>query len=349
MEIAARVQNRPGIEEIAERFAATPGSACVFTREQARDLGVSDVQLHRWCAAGRLRRLRRGIYAIPLDEPNSAGPHVAAIVARAAQLRGAAVVAHISAAALHGLRLPYASQVEESRLFVLRAPDVASMQTTAQLVVLPAQFEPEHVTQLHGINVTSLERTALDVMRNEPFERALVVADHALALGADLAVMYDIAQTMTGWPGTRVFRPALECANPLAESGLESTVRAVALASGLPAPELQRAVHGDSGALYRFDLCWPEQQLALEVDGRDKYVDREALVAEKRRTDDIEATGYRVERIMYDEVLADDRRIWHRVARKLGVALQPYDPEWHQSPRWDDKHSRRQRRRHHRP
>lgn len=343
--------HRPVRRRASEAFAAL--SRHGFSRAQALECGASDKQLARWLRDGELRKVRQGVYQLTSeaahqgDDANQqpVGQHridaIARVLARAGQLRVPAVIAHRSAGILHGLRLPYLTHFDDERLYVLRSPDDASVEKCAELVVLPAGCPPRDVVTLHGIPVTSLERTAVDLMRGETLERALVVADHAIALGADLGLMDDIRRTMSGWPGSRVLRPALIFADPLAESGLESMARGVALASGLPAPELQVAAVGATGANYRLDMFWAGPPLALEIDGQDKYAaGPQVLLAEKAREHDLRKAGIRVERMVYDDLHDPARAVWKLVAEALRVPLLPYDRDWMQTPRWERRRRR---------
>lgn len=318
--------------------AAARLDAPVFTTAQASARGVDVVTLGRLVGHGLLIRLRRGVY----ERASAASPaHSSAdvLAARLASLSQPAVVAHRSAATFHGLRVPFQSWQIDGRLYVLRDPDLAQVRHSPETVVLPSTFTADHlVPGVCGSLVTTIARTALDLGRGCPLERALVSIDHALALGATVAELEALRGFMLGWPGTRVLRPAVAYADARSESGLESIVRGRMLASGLPEPDLQTPVSGESGAQYRADMCWLEQRVILEVDGRGKFaLGQEAVIAEKVREDDLRAVGFTVVRIMYPQLADPKRRVLTRLARALDVPLQPYDPEWGQTRRWDAK------------
>ena len=81
------------------------------------------------------------------------------------------------------------------------------------------------------------------------------------------------------------------------------------LSSGLPRPELQVEIHGPAGFLGRVDAWYEDAALAIEFDGRVKYVDPrhasapgKVLWDEKRREDAMRAVGVRFVRIANEDL-----------------------------------------------
>ena len=110
-----------------------------------------------------------------------------------------------------------------------------------------------------------------------------------------------------GWPGVRQARRIWDIASARAESALESVVRLAVLDDGFPVPELQFPI----GPFF-VDLCWPERRFVVEADGEDKY-QADALRREKRREHYLHVRGWRVERVMWRDVLGD----WPRTSARL--------------------------------
>lgn len=320
----------------ATSLHALPGGT--FTRPQALAVGVSVRQLGTLVESGLVDRVAHGIYR----KVDGGDLDLAAWVrARTEAIRPRAVVAHESAAVLWQLRTPFQSDPAAPVLHILRDRLEIGPHTQTDLRILPALFEASHATQLAGVRVTTLARTALDTARGCSFERALVPIDHALMLGASRDELVGLAVYMNGWPGTRVFRPALLWGDARSESALESMARGRALACGLPPSTPQHALVGRSGALYRGDLVWPEPRVVLELDGREKYDGgRAALLDEKAREDDIRAADWRVVRMTYDEIFDTNRTRWLQLAECLGVPLAPYNAEFGMKPRWEQPRRR---------
>lgn len=181
----------------------------------------------------------------------------------------------------------------------------------------------EHETAIvAGLVVTTIERTAIDVSRGQPFEQALVVLDSAArtmvrrdlgsdrvlrrpgerdaAVAAALSGLADTAGRQAGNPGIAAVRRALRFADPCSESPYESLTRARFIAAGVPTAELAAPVLGASGRRYFADFLWRRYRVIGEADGWAKYGEglraRDALKAERDRQRDLEAAGWIVVR-----------------------------------------------------
>lgn len=277
----------------------------IFTTDEVRGLGVSPAAFRGLLEAGTCVRVAHGVYA--LADPASSDTLLTRVKARLAGRTKDVVVAHVTAAQLHNLRTPFMEQLNDDRIWILDAPELTNGIHRDGIALLPAQYAPDHITDIDGVRVTTLARTAMDLGRGCRLERALVPIDHALARGVPRGALVELAVYMKGWPGSRVFKDALELASPLAESGLESMSRAVVRQEGLPAPELQAELRGASGKRYRVDMVWRERRVILEIDGEVKYKSPEDVFNEKRREDDLRRADWDVIRWIYDDVFKGDR------------------------------------------
>ncbi|SHG08168.1 Protein of unknown function [Jatrophihabitans endophyticus] len=218
------------------------------------------------------------------------------------------VVAAASSAVLHGLpvlRLPTAPE--------LLAPARLGLGRRAAGHAYGAGLSDAEVTSWFGVPVTTVARTLVDLARHDA-RGGIMAADSALRERVATVAAIDRALAgALGWPGVRQARAVLGLADPLAESPLESVVRLALCRAGFPSPRLQYVIGG-----YRVDFCWPEQRLVLEADGRDKYT-ADALWREKRREHALRSRGWRVERILWEDVL----RHWPVTAARLRAALAP--------------------------
>jgi hypothetical protein len=111
-------------------------------------------------------------------------------------------------------------------------------------------------------------------------------------------------------PGVRRARAALALADGRSGSVGESLSRVQMFAWGVPLPELQRSIAGASGRRYLVDFAWDDGALIGEFDGQIKYSRGrirgeasadEVVWAEKRREDDLRATGRDIVRWTWDE------------------------------------------------
>jgi hypothetical protein len=290
--------------------------------------GFSDDELRRLVRTGRLTPVRRGVYVQGGVPGDAIMRHALQITAAMGELAGDAVVSHVSAAVLHGLRI---WAVPLDRVHVTR-PRPSGGRRSALVHVHTATVDPDEIVVIGGMAVTSLARTVADLARMLPFEQAVVVADAAMfhkrpdrATAAELLAVLDRAPRR---PGTRAARRVIAFANGLSESVGESRSRVAIAAAGLPPPVLQWEVRaaGTGAFIGRVDTGWPELRTVGEFDGLVKYGRTlrpgqdvaEVLVAEKLREDALRDEDLGVVRWIWADL--DDFR---PTARRLRSRFRP--------------------------
>ncbi|NUT03790.1 MAG: DUF559 domain-containing protein [Hamadaea sp.] len=110
-----------------------------------------------------------------------------------------------------------------------------------------------------------------------------------------------------GWPRVDTARRVLDMVDPLAESPMETRLRLLLLAAGLPRPTSQYKVmataqDGRRRFIARLDFAYPEFRLALEYDG-DHHRDRTTHRFDMERQNDLHVLGWTVLRFHADDVL----------------------------------------------
>jgi very-short-patch-repair endonuclease len=173
-----------------------------------------------------------------------------------------------------------------------------------------------HVFEQGGIRVTTLPRTAVDLARTLPFRESVIALD-AIRRTCSAEQLREALDECARWSDVGKARLAIEFADPRSESALESLSRAAFHEHGVPRPRVQAEVRGASGRRYRVDFLWDAWRLIGESDGAEKYVDREALLAEKRREDDLREAGYGFIRWSYAEIVGRTSETIDRVMRRL--------------------------------
>jgi very-short-patch-repair endonuclease len=282
--------------------------------------------------SGSLVRVLRGLYTAspPSGPPWAADEYL--LLARAAAVhasrRGACWFSHRTAAILWGCAV----------VATPAAVDVSSTTRRHGRTGTSERLVRDHwvggagaadVSDALALPVTSLERTVLDCATSLPGPHALVVADSGLRAGADPALLETMLASASGTRGVQGARVVLGRADARAESPGESLVRWWIAESGLPAPDLQVAVHTRLGWRW-VDLGWPDLHLALEFDGRVKYGPDGASAAravfeEKRRHDALQEEGWSVLRVTWqdlarpDELIARVARAVRRARRRVGA------------------------------
>lgn len=180
-----------------------------------------------------------------------------------------AVVVGKSAARLHGI--PVLGWNEPVTLALPGMSRPPRGQWPEGVDYLKAALFPEHVTEHHGVRVTRIIRTAVDLARYHGVIDGIVAFDHVLAMPGMTRARAERAIGQLGrMHGLKAARRALELADPRAESPIESWARAQILTAELPevtSVELQVAV---LGGRYRVDILVNGCQV-VETDGELKY------------------------------------------------------------------------------
>lgn len=186
---------------------------------------------------------------------------------------------------------------------------------------------PDPGRVVHGVRVTSVVRTVVDLARTRSFESGLAAADHALRHG--LVDPDGLRAEAAGVPARVRGRPqallVAELADARSMSPGESLSRARMFTLRLPRPALQVPVYDTDGLVGVADFGW--HGVVGEFDGRRKYavpdgadarVAERALWAEKLREDRLRRRC-RVARWVWRDAVED----W-RLARILGeVGIRP--------------------------
>lgn len=240
-------------------------------------------------------RLRKGVI---LDDPpaDARALHLARMRAAAPNMGPNSYFTLTSAAVAHGLPL-WGDDLERVRLVYTtgghgQVRSVTHAHKTP--LVTPA------TTHVDGLRMTTLGRTAGDLMRRVTFGPALSIADAALRLGASRTEL--MAEVRSG-RGCRIATEAIRRADARSESPYESLARALMLQNGIPLPELQVEFRDEQGNFVaRSDFAWRRKRLIGEFDGEVKVTELllpgesrdDVLRARARRDDRLRGLGQRV-------------------------------------------------------
>lgn len=190
--------------------------------------------------------------------------HAALVHATALCLTGEPVFCRTSAAAVWGLPLiePWPAAV--------RTLETSRRQRGSTLVRSHLGLDVEAV-QIHGIRVTPVPRTVIDLARTGSLVSAVAAADHALrhdmCTPSDLSA--EVAAIPRGGHGRAAAQLTVDLAEPESMSPGESLSRVQMFLLDLPRPRLQVAHHDDEGRIGIVDFDWPG--VVGEFDGKVKY------------------------------------------------------------------------------
>ena len=293
----------------------------LITSRQLSRAGLGPNDVRRLLAAGRLLRLRRGVYvdrdAWDCLEPYRQQPILKLRAARLSLTSNDYAFSHDSSAIVLGMGAPEPRQslVHVSRVKVHGDADRAGVKHHL------APYRPEDACTIDGLPVLGRARTALDMVREHGRAHGLAACDAAMRDGVTRAELVEVLATMTAWPHSRCMRWCIEHADGQAESYLESLVRDFVLELGIGRPDLQFGLTDGHTTAFA-DIC--VRRHFFEADGLLKYgpdnpsgLDPTAvLTAEKRRHDFL--TGFKLgsSRLTYADLFGGRRVALVRVARE---------------------------------
>jgi hypothetical protein len=297
----------------------------VFTGADARGAGYRDDEIRAFVSAGTWHRLRRGVYLETARFDRVRGEvrewHLTQCAAVLVSLRSGSVISHASAARVHRLLVP--PEAGEG----VRLTDELQWRTGRGYRVTRAGLPPEDLMKLSSFAVTAPARTLVDCAREWSLAQSVMSLDEALhGHRVTRAELQAAVLRARHWLGIGMAARAVGLADGRAESPLESRGRLALLDAGLPRPELQVELRGPRGFVARVDAWYDEAAVAIEFDGRIKYLDPvdgrdpgEVLWREKRREDAMRELGVRVVRLVHEDTQPSRRS---ELARRIGSLLE---------------------------
>jgi hypothetical protein len=284
--------------------AIANGRLGVFTAREALASGLEVDDIRAELRSRRWVRLRKGIYtSSTVFDAADRSRHLLDCVAVLLSLDPGPALSHASAARLHGLVVPSSAESD------VRLTDVDQWRSGRGYRVARARLSDDDVRPWLGFRTTSVPRTLVDCAREWSQLHSVIAMD--AALHGELLTRGELHAAILSArhrPGIAAAARAFGLSDGRAESPLETKGRLRLLASGLPLPELQVDLYDDSGFVGRMDAWYEDAALALEFDGRVKYLDpsgdrspAQVLWDEKRREDRIRATDVRMVRIVNED------------------------------------------------
>jgi very-short-patch-repair endonuclease len=285
---------------VARRAARQHG---VVSFADLRACGLSHNAIFVRIANGRLHPMHKGVYAVGHANPTRHGWFLAAVKACGP---GAALCLW-SAAALHNI-ITWEDRYPDVLVLGESAPQHERI-NGHRTNYLPA----EHVTMVRGIPVTTAARTLLDlaaVMPERQLRRAVRQAQFL-----KLTTVASLAAVLHG-PGPRRGRKKLARilgtdAAPT-QGVLEDAVLDLVLRGGFAHPVVNEPLFLDGRRIVP-DLCWPRQRLIIEADGP-HHDDPFERAADKERQRLLEAHGYRVIRVTWEQAVMRPAATLRRIA-----------------------------------
>ena len=247
----------------------------------------ADAIRHR-TATGRLTPVHRGVYRL-------GETHIRLTSLMAAVLASgpAAVLSHHAAAELHGLRPERGGPIDVT---------VARGHPESREGVRVHCVKDVESTRVHGVPVTTVERTVQDLAAVLPPRELQRVVDEA-QIQRKLHLTRAVGRAARR-RGARALRPATRQGPRLTRSEAERKALELIEAAGLPRPETNVRI-----GRYEVDLLWREERVVVEIDGFAFHGHRAAFEHDRGKDLRLAREGIRVLRITWRQLVDEPERI----------------------------------------
>ncbi|UTI65949.1 endonuclease domain-containing protein [Paraconexibacter antarcticus] len=262
----------------------------LLTHAQLIAHGLEQHHIQDRLATHRLTRVGAEVYALGHTVLRDEGHWLAAQWS----CGHADVLSHHTAGAFHGWRVPAAD-----RRIHLSTTDETT--TRGALVVHRVKSLPRADTFRRGpFRVTTIPRTLVDLADVLDWSAFRQLADDLPTL--DLVRIRDAQDRAPGRRGRGRVRRLIEADDAHTKSELERRFQRFLVARGLPRPtELNQVVAG-----HRADCIYRPERLVIELDGRAYHERRAQMRADRHRDGDYQLAGYRIFRLVWDDLHADE-------------------------------------------
>lgn len=288
------VETSPSGCALEQRMTALAASQHgVVTRTQLLRLGMSKAAIGRRVKSERLRALHRGVYLV--------GPiEVERTRAMAALLAGGpeAVLSHTSALLLWKmLRSDVPSVIH------ITVPGTGRRGRPGIAVHRVGPLADDERAVVDGVGVTAPGRTIVDaagLLGSREIELAVAVAEREGLVGR--RELEDLPRRYAGRPGIAIVRALIqERPGPdLTRSEAERRCVELLRAGGLPRPHANVPV-----GPYELDLFWPDEGVAIEIDGWAHHSSRPRFEGDRRKDNWLRSRGIEVIRLTWRQITRD--------------------------------------------
>jgi len=285
-------------------FEAAAKQHGLVSRRELLAAGVSPGVIRRHLRAGLLRRLHAGVYVAGVVLPERWRERAALMAC------GCGVISRHSASALWEM-LP---AKRASDCVDVWLPPGRQRGKRPGICAHRGHMQPDEVTTLHGLPVTTPARTLLDLGSIGPklLDRALAVAERR-----DARIRERVKELLERYPrrsGTRALRALImdPHAGAFTRSPAENVLLELIRASGLPTPATNVVVHN-----IEVDCYWKSAKLVVEVDGYEHHSAHVAFVRDRQRDAVLLAAGLRVLRLSWHQLTAERDRTLVQLAQAL--------------------------------
>jgi very-short-patch-repair endonuclease len=267
----------------------------VVALAQLAALGLSSSAVRDRVAAGRLRRLYRGVFVFGHIALRPEGRVLAAVLA----CGPGAVASHRAAADVLGLLRSARARVD------VTSPGRAPRRRKGIDVHGSRTLAPADITTANGIPCTSVARTLLDlaeVVDRRSLERACEQAEVLRMF--DRSKVEQVLERTQGRKGAALLAAVLTDHHALetpTRSELEAKFLRLCEQASVPRPRVNEKIQG-----LEVDFHWPAERLIVETDGYATHGTRRAFEGDRARDRKLTRAGWRVVRFTWRQLERDD-------------------------------------------
>jgi hypothetical protein len=288
-------------------FAIAAAQRGRVARRQLLAAGIGSNTIDRLARSPLLRRVHPGVFAVGPDLDIPLADETAALLA----VRPGAALSHHTAAVLWGLRRPDTGDgLIHVTVSGASVEDPAGVRVHRSTVLVPTDIRARH-----GLLVTAAPRVLLDLtplIGTRETERAIdrMLIEHVGGLGQ--------VQELLRRSGRHAGRAMLQnivsgyTTSTFTRSEAEERFLALITGSGLPKPLVNARRHG-----YEIDFFWPEQRVAVEIDGFAYHGTRDRFENDRRRDAALRRAGITVIRVTWRQLEREPSAVLVDVAQAL--------------------------------
>lgn len=266
----------------------------VVSLGQLQALGLSANAARKRVGSGRLFRRHPGVFSL-VPKVSRRGEFFGAVLACGPD----AALSHLSAAAEHELRRHDYGPVH------VTVPRTGARSRPGIRVHVSSHLTSPYVTTLHGLRVTTPERTLTDladILTPSQLQLALSTAERRGLVDRD---------TFVTAPGRR---RVTKRRHLFTRSGNERAFFALVRGSGLPLPLANIEIEP-----WEADFIWPEHGLVVEIDVWHTHGNRRSFETDRRKDECFGDLGLRVRRITDTRLHEEPAGVAETVRRALGA------------------------------
>jgi very-short-patch-repair endonuclease len=281
------------------------------SRPQLLALGMTSSAITRWTEGGRLHRVHHGVYLLGHPVPAPLAHEQAALLACGDD----SCLSHRTAGRVHGL-IEWDGPIDVTTRRHRGRPKGVTVHTTRRL-------ESRDTTRRHGLRITTIARTLLDLaecLDDAELERAVESAFAQRRVTEKQ--LRDLIARSPGRHGAAVLGALLDYRGDdgFTRSRAEDVMRQLTRRARLPQPRANARVGG-----YEVDFLWPEERVIVEVDSWAHHSSRASFEQDRRKRADLQAADYTVLPVTWRQMTGQPEAMAARIAAALALAAR----RWH--------------------